>query len=310
MRQCKQFLALLLALVLVLSISGTALAAAPRTYTVRIFGGAQGTVSAAATQTVTAGGRYDFNTGWVTLNDGSKYYVKGIRESGKDNEALSPLSFVVNRDMDLVVAYGLRGNMVTYTIRHVDANGRELATTQTYYGNVGDKTVAAYTYIEGYQPRYYNLTKTLVADASQNVLTFEYVPLTAAQTANQQAIINQANRNAAANATTNNSAVQIRPGAPSANVNPNTANPAGAAGTNTNQPQPANNEPEEILDLDAPQAMPDSSSVAVEGTETNEKTGNMRKVMRWVIGGAAAIALLAGLGAFLLVVPRRKDRDE
>ncbi len=66
------------------------------------------------------GDRVSFNLSSVTLHDNSKYYVKGIRESGRDNNTLGLVSFKVDRDLDFVVAYGLLGDAVAYTINYVD----------------------------------------------------------------------------------------------------------------------------------------------------------------------------------------------
>ena len=120
----------------------------------------------------------------VSLNNGSKYYVKGIRESGKGTDEVSETggservaAFTVDRDQDYVVAYGVLTNPVEYTVRYQTADGRELAPSETYYGNIGDRPVIAYQYIEGYQPQAYNLTKTLSKDQAENVFTFIYSPL-------------------------------------------------------------------------------------------------------------------------------------
>lgn len=118
-----------------------------------------------------------FNLNSVVLNNESKYYVKGIRESGKDNNTVGDLVFTVNGDMDYVVAYGLRGNMVAYTVSYVDVDGNELAEPDVYYGNVGDKPVVAYLYVDGYQPQAYNLTKTLSQNEAENVFRFIYTSL-------------------------------------------------------------------------------------------------------------------------------------
>ena len=85
-------------------------------------------------------------------------------------------SFEVTGDQEYVVAYAIKGDQVAYTINYQDANGNKLADSQTFYGNVGDKPVVAYTYIDGYTPEYRNLTKTLSANAAENVFTFNYLP--------------------------------------------------------------------------------------------------------------------------------------
>lgn len=108
-----------------------------------------------------------------------RYYVKGIRLSGRDNASSEPLdapAFTVKGDADYVVAYGIKGNMVAYTVNYQDASGKSLAESQTFYGNVGDKPVVAYRYVENYIPDALALTKTLSDNESENVFTFTYKP--------------------------------------------------------------------------------------------------------------------------------------
>lgn len=120
---------------------------------------------------------FEARSGAVALDKDSKYYVQGIRISGRDNNAaVENSSFEVTGDQEYVVAYGIKGDQVAYTINYQDANGNKLADSQTFYGNVGDKPVVAYTYIDGYTPGYRNLTKTLSANAAENVFTFNYLP--------------------------------------------------------------------------------------------------------------------------------------
>ena len=78
--------------------------------------------------------------------------------------------------MDYVVAYGIKGDMLAYTVNYQDANGKTLADSQTFYGNAGDKPVVAYKYIENYIPQALALTKTLSDNESENVFTFTYTP--------------------------------------------------------------------------------------------------------------------------------------
>lgn len=116
---------------------------------------------------------FEARSGAVALDKDSKYYVQGIRISGRDNNAaVENSSFEVTGDQEYVVAYGIKGDQVAYTINYQDANGNKLADSQTFYGNVGDKP----TYIDGYTPEYRNLTKTLSANAAENVFTFNYLP--------------------------------------------------------------------------------------------------------------------------------------
>ena len=110
--------------------------------------------------------------GNVSLNENSKYYVKGIRLSGRDNNTVAQSAFLVSGDQDYVVAYGIPGELAEYTVNYVDANGNKLAESKTYYGNVGDEPVIAYLYIDGYIPSSYNQSGKLVSDASKNIFNF------------------------------------------------------------------------------------------------------------------------------------------
>ena len=94
--------------------------------------------------------------GSVALNENSKYYVKGIRLSGRDNNTVAQSAFLVSGDQDYVVAYGIPGELAEYTVNYVDKDGNKLAESRTYYGNVGDEPVIAYLYIDGYIPDSYN----------------------------------------------------------------------------------------------------------------------------------------------------------
>ncbi|MCI9338389.1 MAG: MucBP domain-containing protein [Lachnospiraceae bacterium] len=199
MKIAMRTVSLLTAVCLLLSASVTCLAAERKnyTYTVTISAGNQGVLSLedGISITVDGGGDYRISmeddgglvriTGLTAANhirflnsaasvaQDSKYYVKGIRMGGRD-ESLELAYFRVERDQDYVVAYGIRGDMVQYTVNYQDAAGNQLYPSQTYYGNVGDRPVIAYLYVSNYQPQAYNLTRTLQSDASRNVFTFVY----------------------------------------------------------------------------------------------------------------------------------------
>lgn len=167
------------------------------TYSVTLSAGRQGTVTGGgvtvegSTYTQTSdgttiklsglhkGARVTFQAGDAArLNDDTKYYISGIRLSGRDNNtrAADP-SFLVDGDADYVVAYGIRGDMVEYTVQYQDEDGNALADSRTYYGNVGDEAVVAYLYIEGYRPLNFNLSKVLSANGADNVFTFVYTQI-------------------------------------------------------------------------------------------------------------------------------------
>lgn len=123
------------------------------------------------------GDRVNFDAalpGAVNLEEDSKYYVKGIRLSGRDNDTVETSSFEVKGDQEYVVAYGIRGDMTSYVVHYQDTSGNTLAESRTYYGNIGDRPMIAFLYLEGYEPQAYNLTKTLSANTAENVFTFTY----------------------------------------------------------------------------------------------------------------------------------------
>ena len=154
-------------------------------YTVRIFPGDKGTIDGKKDPIVTVvepGYEWsgsDFDYGQRAASDTDKYYVRGIREAGRDNNTTNNLinpSFTVDRDIDLVVAYGVKGSDVTYKINYLEyGSNKKLMEPQTYHGNIGDKPVVAYLYIDGYVPQYKNVTGTLDADSAKNEWTFYYI---------------------------------------------------------------------------------------------------------------------------------------
>ncbi|MBR2684128.1 MAG: hypothetical protein IKE22_12780, partial [Atopobiaceae bacterium] len=183
MKRVKRLLVVLTALLALLCVPVVARAAdggsagSEYTYTVRFYAGAKGSFEGQTEFTgLKPGDRVTFDRDSVKLSD-SKYYVMGIREAGKDNSTVSDTSLVVTEDADYVVAYGVKGEQVEYTVNFVDGSGNPLAESQTHYGNVGDTPVVAYQWVDDYEPNYYNITKTLSADPADNVFTFTYSPI-------------------------------------------------------------------------------------------------------------------------------------
>ena len=179
MKRCKRIIHIFLSLCLFLAMTLPVSAKEEEyTYTIRFFAGKQGSFATGEVVEFSGlhyGARINFYHNAVTLNDNSKYYVRGIRESGKDNSDSSQAnSFVVTGDMDYVVAYGILGDATSYTVNYTDSEGNALAPGETYYGNVGDRPVVAYIYIEGWTPEAYNMTQTLQKDPAENVFTFVY----------------------------------------------------------------------------------------------------------------------------------------
>ncbi|RGU45220.1 hypothetical protein [Coprococcus comes] len=182
MKKWKRLLVSLLTVSMTLGASTMSVMAddtTPYTYKVTLSAGNKGTINGQnkiEQADIASGSTVTFNLNDIQVTD-DKYYVKGIRLSGRDNdEALAAPSFTVDKDTDYVVAYGIKGNMVAYTVNYQDASGKSLAESQTFYGNVGDKPVVAYRYVENYIPDALALTKTLSDNESENVFTFTYTP--------------------------------------------------------------------------------------------------------------------------------------
>ena len=120
----------------------------------------------------------------TVMTENSKYYVKGFRLSGRDNNTASDETasenaiFDITGDTDYVVAYGIKGDQVKYTVKYVHENGKKLAEDEVFYGNVDDKPVIAFKYIQGYNPKVYAFTKTLDEDESKNIFEFVYTDAT------------------------------------------------------------------------------------------------------------------------------------
>ncbi len=276
---------------------------------------------------------FEARSGAVALDKDSKYYVQGIRISGRDNNAaVENSSFEVTGDQEYVVAYGIKGNQVAYTINYQDANGNKLADSQTFYGNVGDKPVVAYTYIDGYTPEYRNLTKTLSANAAENVFTFNYLPYeTVTVTTPGQTITNttggttgttggtgtNANGGNAAGTTTGNGDAQGTDATGgTGNGGPgNVTDNQGTEGTEnggTTQDAQGNEDTTTIGDEDTPKADQDLKDLDDEDVPKSDKDldGNkkVKKSLPLVAGVGIGVAALAALAAGIVIVRKRVRR--
>lgn len=177
MKRLKKLFIMMMSLTIFLFLAYTQVCAYG--YKVTLYTGNQGTINSQnkTSINVSKGQMVSLDLSQIELPQDSKYYVKGIRLSGHDSvDNLDPATFVVNGDLDYVVVYGVKGNQVAYTIRYVDENGKQLSEDTILYGNVGDKPVVAYKYIDSYIPQAYALTKTLVENEKENVFTFTYKP--------------------------------------------------------------------------------------------------------------------------------------
>ena len=257
---------------------------------------------------------FDIQRG-VALQEGSKYYRKGFRVSGEDTNSnrLANPSVTVNGDADYVVAYGIQGETVAYTVTYQDTEGNELYPSAVYYGNVGDMPVVAYQYIEGWQPQAYNLGKTLVADASQNVFDFIYTRIPTVVTTDTVVV----------------------PGQPAEPQEPVVQEPEGVTVVEPEEGPEAPIEPvgDDIEDDETPLAPPDDyrnlddEETPLGGYDGGEDgTDDDKSIMTSILddiatplavlptpakaGILAVLAALAGVGVWLIVAARKKGKKE
>ena len=272
--------------------------------------------------------------GAVDLADDSKYYVKGVRQSGRDNNSVASSSFRVTGDADYVVAYGVKGNMVGYTVNYQDENGRALAESRRYYGNVGDKPVVAHIYIENYEPQALALTRTLSSNEAENVFTFVYSEREAqvitrpGQTVTETVTENVTEPGTGTTGTTSTTGTTgttdteegtagtesetgtaETPAAPDTTTDTTGSQTAEPAGGNTAEPARIGGETTDIQEDDVPQANPD----VVDLDEEETPLANMeidkeevKKGMPVAVGAGIAVAAAAGLGVLVWFLRKHK----
>ena len=327
MRRWKKALASLLGGCLMLGMVSTGVSAAQAgsyTYTITLSAGNMGTISGQE-KTVYTGAVYgeswaSFDLSQVQVTD-ERYYVKGVRLSGRDNaDALAAPAFRVTGDADYVVAYGVRGDQVAYTVQYQDEDGETLAASQTFYGNVGDKPVVAYRYVDGYIPQSLALTKTLSANEAENIFTFVYTqgdPDTIVRTETETTVV-----------TGEPSVITVVAGAPAAAGTAAGGTAAGAAGgtgtggaadagdgaaagevadggTETVEEEPVPEGTQDIVDLD-------EEETPLGDLEIEDNTGASAEGLSMV--GSVAVAAAAGVILICLIVylmkKRRSGSDE
>lgn len=313
----KKLLSALLTVGMLFSLSGmTAAAAKEYTYTVTFAAGNQGTftgtagleVSSSSARVSVAGGKivvnglkvndvvsFNAQTGAVSMTDEGKYYVKGFRQSGRDTEQMAPSSFRVTADNDYVIAYGIKGNLVGYTINYQDTQGNELAPSGKFYGNVGDKPVVAHIYVEGYTPQTLALTKTLSANEADNVFTFVY------EEGETQVVVTPGE-------TITDTEIQYVDGTEGTGTA--TQAPTGAEETGTATPAPGGeNEPEapaetEIEEEDVPQDLVDLDEEETPLANVNLDKEDVKKGLPLAAGIAIAVAAVAALVGLIIFLRR------
>ena len=324
MRRWKKALASLLGGCLMLGMVSTGVSAAQAgsyTYTITLSAGNMGTISGQE-KTVYTGAVYgeswaSFDLSQVQVTD-ERYYVKGVRLSGRDNaDALAAPAFRVTGDADYVVAYGVRGDQMAYTVQYQDEDGETLAASQTFYGNVGDKPVVAYRYVDGYIPQSLALTKTLSANEAENIFTFVYTqgdPDTIVRTETETTVV-----------TGEPSVITVVAGAPAAAGTAAGGTAAGGTGTGgaadagdgTAAGEVADGGTETVEEEPVPEGTQDIVDLDEEETplgdlEIEDNTGANAEGLSMV--GSVAVAAAAGVILICLIVylmkKRRSGSDE
>ena len=264
----------------------------PYTYSVTLSAGKQGTFAdgdSIVREELKYGDYVNFD--WrdqLTLKD-DKYYAKGIRRSGEDNSN----SFITDQvqvtgDEDYVVAYGVLGDMVAYTVQYLDENGNELAPSKTYYGSVGDRPVVAFQYIEGYLPQAYNLTKTLSENEADNVFPFEYAP--ASEIRNVTVTVD------------GGTTVVTTPAAGTGTAQQGAAVDENAGGNAEGDTVEVEDEevPRDLVDLD-------EEEVPLAKGELEEDTIRETSVMPIVVGSLIALLAVAGIVGMVIYYKKKKN---
>ena len=270
----------------------------PYTYSVTLSAGKQGTFAdgdSIVREELKYGDYVNFD--WrdqLTLKD-DKYYAKGIRRSGEDNSN----SFITDQvqvtgDEDYVVAYGVLGDMVAYTVQYLDENGNELAPSKTYYGSVGDRPVVAFQYIEGYLPQAYNLTKTLSENEADNVFPFEYAP--ASEIRNVTVTVD------------GGTTVVTTPAAGTGTAQQGAA-AAGGAAADENAGGNAEGDTVEVEDEEVPRDLVDldEEEVPLAKGELEEDTIRETSVMPIVVGSLIALLAVAGIVGMVIYYKKKKN---
>ena len=270
----------------------------PYTYSVTLSAGKQGTFAdgdSIVREELKYGDYVNFDWRDQLTLKADKYYAKGIRRSGEDNSN----SFITDQvqvtgDEDYVVAYGVLGDMVAYTVQYLDENGNELAPSKTYYGSVGDRPVVAFQYIEGYLPQAYNLTKTLSENEADNVFPFEYAP--ASEIRNVTVTVD------------GGTTVVTTPAAGTGTAQQGAA-AAGGAAADENAGGNAEGDTVEVEDEEVPRDLVDldEEEVPLAKGELEEDTIRETSVMPIVAGSLIALLAVAGIVGIVIYYKKKKN---
>ena len=242
--------------------------------------------------------------GSVTLPDAtppadSPYVFKGYVISGQETIYAGTFAGAdgkgIQKDTDLVAAFGIPGDMYKYTVNYVDESGSVLHTPDEFYASEGDTLVVAYRYVDGYLPTTYSQSKKISKTESDNVFTFVYMVAPAGTVT----IIDEGGAGGGGAPAT--------PAAPGAPVVPGGGGaPAGGGGEEI-EPEPTPLGPggggEEIETEPAPLG-PGGESQPEPGP--GPEPGKPGSALPWAIGGGAAVVIAAAIGIIVGVKKKKK----
>ena len=302
MKKIRRLVTLILTAAILLVVI-TSVFAAGYTYKVTISGGKYGKVNGADSVTVDIanGTMWNPDDYAVTVTD-AKYYFKGFHISGQEGLVGATK---ITQDTVFVATYGVAGDSIEYTVNYHSVDGAELAPSQKFYGNVGDKPVVAFRYIEGYEPQAYNLTGTLKANAAENIFTFEYKEITASSGGTTTVVIVEGGGGGTGT------------GGGTGGTGGNAGGQGTAGGNEGNEQNEGQTGPVDIIDIDnpttplAPGGNGGSSSGSNEnsggsgGNGTGQKSGN-----GLLIGGLAAVAGAGIIAGVTIALAKRKKKKE
>lgn len=289
---------------------GSEVKAEDYTYTITFYAGNQGTFEGGQNKLTYTGLKYnsklklDVNGGDTKVFvSNNKYYVKGIRKSGGDTSTkLESEEITVTGDLDYVVAYGIKNDhQVAYTVSYQDEAGNELLPSRVLYGNIGDKPVVAYQYIDGYQPQAYNLTKTLSENEADNNFPFVYVPadtgtVTTITQVGTVTVIDQTATPAAGTAAAGAGAAAG-----------GTAGAAGGTAGGTTETTPPADETVEVPDEETPQALQDLDDEEVPKANIDAERKTSRAPI--VVGIVVGVLALAAIASTIIYLKKRGKTD-
>ena len=345
MQRLKKLILPLLLIVFLntLNVSGFA---EERKYTIRVYGGDRGTLASGviSNSSIPYNGSYGFPLGSevslkTTDAEGNPvdYRVIGVKEAGKDNYdnyyGMNPGSGQVNitnirRDTDYVVAYSVPGAVTTFEVQYLDYStgadikglvdreeGETLDDITYFYGVIGAQITVAYRYIEGYTPMFDGVSKTLSADATENVFPLYYTKNTTSSSTTTTTTVTTGGGGGGA-AVAGGAAANANNAANNQNANNPNANNQQPNGTNTPAPNipgnvVINDNGEEILDLDVPLAAPNIpgvGTVSVPNAPQVIEPNQHGRVPNWMLiaGAVLLVGLISVLYWYLLFYRKKK----